>query len=201
LIVAPRLQVGITGGIGSGKSLVCKIFQSLGVPVYDADSRAKALMTTDGILVSQIKKEFGNLSYHTDGTLNRKHIGEAAFVDPTKLKALDALVHPRVAENYSEWVGEQSYPYVIKEAALLFEAGSYKTLDKIIVVSAPEQLRIKRVMARDPQRTEQMVKDIIRNQMPESEKTSRADFIVMNDESELVIPQVLRLHQIFLTLK
>jgi dephospho-CoA kinase len=198
--LTPKLQIGITGGIGSGKSLVCKIFQCLGVPVYDADSRAKALMTTDGILISQIKKEFGNLSYHTDGTLNRKHISEAAFGDPGKLKTLDALVHPRVAENYSAWVGEQSHPYVIKEAALLFEAGSYKTLDKIIVVSAPESLRIKRVIARDPQRSEQMVKDIISSQMPESEKTSRADFVVVNDESELVIPQVLRLHQIFITL-
>lgn len=156
-------------------------------------------MTTDGILISGIKKEFGNLSYHTDGTLNRKHIGEVAFGHPEKLKALDALVHPRVAENFSQWVGEQSYPYVIKEAALLYEAGSYRTLDKIIVVSAPEELRIKRVLARDPNRSEQMVKDIIGNQMPESEKTQKADFIVMNDESRLVIPQVLELHQRFLT--
>ena len=192
------LQIGITGGIGSGKSLVCKIFQCLGVPVYDADSRAKALMTTDGILISQIKKEFGTLSYNTDGTLNRKHIGEAAFGDPDKLKTLDAMVHPRVAANYAQWVGEQSHPYVIKEAALLFEAGSYKSLDKIIVVSAPEPLRVKRVVARDPGRSEQMVRDIIKNQMPESEKTNMADFVVMNDESRLVIPQVLELHKQFM---
>ncbi len=192
-----RLQIGITGGIGSGKSLVCKIFQCLGVPVYDADSRAKALMTTDGILISGIKKEFGNLSYHTDGTLNRKHISEAAFGHPEKLKALDELVHPRVAENYSHWVGEQSYPYVIKEAALLFEAGSYKSLDKIIVVSAPEQLRVKRVLERDPNRSEQMVRDIISSQMPESEKKNKADFVVINDESRLVIPQVVELHKRF----
>lgn len=198
--MSARLQIGITGGIGSGKSLVCKIFQSLGVPVYDADSRAKALMTTDGILIEQIKKEFGNLSYNPDGTLNRKHIGEAAFGNPDKLKALDAMVHPRVAANYTQWVGDQSHPYVIKEAALLFEAGSYKSLDKIIVVSAPEHLRVKRVVARDPNRSEQMVRDIIRNQMADEEKLSRADFIVTNDESQLVIPQVLRLHQKFLTL-
>ena len=195
------LQIGITGGIGSGKSLVCKIFQSLGVPVYDADSRAKALMTTDGILIGQIKKEFGNLSYNTDGTLNRKHIGEAAFGSPEKLKVLDAMVHPRVAENYSQWVGEQSHPYVIKEAALLFEAGSYKSLDKIIVVSAPEHLRVKRVVARDPNRSEKMVMDIIKNQMPESEKTNKADFVVINDESRLVIPQVLELHKQFMSPK
>jgi dephospho-CoA kinase len=194
--VAAPLQIGITGGIGSGKSLVCKIFQSLGVPVYDADSRAKTLMTTDGILIDGIKKEFGTLSYNTDGTLNRKHISDAAFGNPDKLKALDAMVHPRVAANYSQWVGEQSNPYVIKEAALLFEAGSYKSLDKIIVVSAPEHLRIKRVVARD-NRSEQMVKDIISNQMPDSEKISKADFIVINDETQLVIPQVLHLHKIF----
>ena len=192
------LQIGITGGIGSGKSLVCKIFAALGVPVYDADSRAKTLMTTDGILTSQIKKEFGNLAYHTDGTLNRKHIGEIAFKDPEKLKSLDAMVHPRVGEDYAKWVAEQNHPYVIKEAALLFEAGSYKTLDKIIVVSAPEDLRVKRVTARDPNRTEQMIRDIVRNQMPESEKANKADFIIINDESQLVIPQVLRLHQLFL---
>ncbi|HZY79237.1 MAG TPA: dephospho-CoA kinase [Cyclobacteriaceae bacterium] len=197
--MATPLQIGITGGIGSGKSLVCKIFQSLGIPVYDADSRAKVLMTTDGILISGIKKEFGNLSYHTDGTLNRKHISEAAFGHPEKLRALDALVHPRVAENYSQWVGEQSSRYVIKEAALLFEAGSYRTLDKIIVVSAPEHLRVKRVMARDPHRSEQTIREIIRSQMSDSEKVSKADFIVTNDESELVIPQVLKLHSVFLT--
>jgi len=204
------LQIGITGGIEPGKSLVCKIFNCLGVPVYDADSRAKALMTTDGILINQIKKEFGNLSYNTDGTLNRKHISEAAFGNPEKLKVLDAMVHPRVAENYTQWVGEQSLvsgtlwnkskscPYVIKEAALLFEAGSYKSLDRIIVVSAPEDLRVKRVVARDPNRSEKVIMEIIKNQMPESEKTRMADFIVTNDESRLVIPQVLQLHRQFM---
>lgn len=193
------LQIGITGGIGSGKSLVCKIFQSLGAPVYDADSRAKALMTTDGILITGIEKEFGNLAYNRDGTLNRKHIGEAAFGNPEKLKALDSMVHPRVAEDYAKWVGEQTNPYVIKEAALLFEAGSYKSLDKIIVVSAPEHLRVKRVVVRDPNRSEQMVKDIIGNQMPDPEKIAKADFVIVNDESQLVIPQVLELHKKFLT--
>lgn len=156
-------------------------------------------MTTDGILISGIKKEFGNLSYNTDGTLNRKYIGEVAFGHPEKLKALDALVHPRVAVNYSQWVLEQNYPYVIKEAALLYEAGSYRTLDKIIVVSAPEHLRVKRVLERDPNRSEQMVRDIIGNQMPETEKIDRADFVVTNDETLLLIPQVLKLHQRFLT--
>jgi dephospho-CoA kinase len=189
------LQIGITGGIGSGKSLVCRIFQALEIPVYDADGRARALMTDDEILVSEIKEEFGDTAYNPDGSINRKHISEKAFGNTEKLKKLDALVHPRVASDYSRWANEQSAPYVIKEAALLFEAGSYKTLDKIIVVSAPDDLRIKRVTRRDPHRSEQMIRDIIRNQMPDSEKISRADFLVVNDESQLVIPQVIAIHQ------
>ncbi|HEX8060462.1 MAG TPA: dephospho-CoA kinase [Cyclobacteriaceae bacterium] len=189
------LQIGITGGIGSGKSLVCKIFQCLDVPVYDADSRARVVMNTDKVLIDQIRKEFGDSAYNTDGTLNRKHISEKAFGNPERLKTLDNLVHPRVGLDYSAWVSSQNSPYVIKEAALLYEAGSYKTLDKIIVVGADEELRIKRVMARDPHRTEQMIRDIIKNQIPQSEKVSRADFVVVNDESQLVIPQVIAIHQ------
>ncbi|MEI9919025.1 MAG: dephospho-CoA kinase [Bacteroidota bacterium] len=189
------LQAGITGGIGSGKSLVCKIFQSLGVPVYDADSRAKILMSSDKILIDQIRNEFGDAAYNNDHTLNRKHISEAAFGNPDKLKKLDSLVHPRVGLDYSNWVDGQKTPYVIKEAALLYEAGSYKTLDKIIVVSASEEIKIKRIKARDPHRSEQMIRDIIKNQMPDSEKVSRADFVIVNDESQLVIPQVIAIHQ------
>ena len=152
-------------------------------------------MLTDEVLVNEIKKEFGDAAYNADGSINRKHISEKAFGNAGKLKKLDSLVHPRVALDYSRWANEQSAPYVIKEAALLFEAGSYKTLDKMIVVSAPEELRIKRVTSRDPHRTEQMIKDIIKNQMPDSEKVSRADFVVVNDESQLVIPQVIAIHQ------
>ncbi|MEJ0030967.1 MAG: dephospho-CoA kinase [Bacteroidota bacterium] len=188
------LQAGITGGIGSGKSLVCKIFQSLEIPVYDADSRAKLLMINDHVLIDQIKKEFGDEAY-SNGMLNRKHISEKAFGNPEKLKKLDSLVHPRVALDYSNWVNEQKSPYVIKEAALLYEAGSYKTLDKIIVVSASEEIKIKRIKARDPHRSEEMIRDIIKNQMPDSEKLNRADFVIVNDESQLVIPQVIAIHQ------
>lgn len=194
-------QIGITGGIGSGKSLVCKIFRCLGAPVYDADSRAKNLMTTDGILVSQIKKEFGILSYNEDGSLNRKYLGQVAFDQKEKLERLNQLVHPRVAADYAGWVqGHQNYPYIIKEAALLFEAGSYKELDKIIVVTAPEEIRMKRVLQRDTHRTEQDVKNILENQLSEEERLQRADFIITNDESRLVIPQVLELHERFTSL-
>jgi dephospho-CoA kinase len=141
------IQIGITGGIGTGKSLVCQIFHVLGVPVYDADSRAKKLMTTDGILIDQIKKEFGTLSYDEKGDLNRELLGKAVFNQPDKLARLNALVHPRVAYDYNQWINEQrGANYCLKEAALLFEAGSYQLLDKIIVVSASDELRIKRVL-------------------------------------------------------
>lgn len=189
------LQIGITGGIGSGKSLICRIFQSLGVPVYDADSHAKNLMTTDGILVDQIKKEFGTLSYDEKGDLNRAYLSQTVFSDEEKLHRLNSLVHPRVAVDYNRWLAEhQGSAYVVKEAALLFESGSSALLDKIMVVTAPEKMRVKRVLKRDPQRTEQDIIKIIRNQMNEEEKLKKADFIIHNNETELVVPQVLKLH-------
>ncbi len=195
-------QVGITGGIGSGKSLVCKIFQCLGVPIYDADSHAKALMTTDGILIANIQKEFGLLSYNTDGSVNRSYLGETVFNDPKKLNTLNSLVHPRVKEDYLQWIREKGHhQYVLKEAALLFETGSNKELDKIIVVHAPEALRIKRVLSRDAHRSEELVKEIMKNQMAEDEKLNRADFVLYNDENRLLIPQILELHQMFIANK
>ncbi len=192
------IQIGITGGIGSGKSLICKIFHVLGVPVYDADSRAKKLMTIDGILIDQIKKEFGSLSYDEDGVLNRELLSRSVFNNPEKLTKLNSLVHPRVALDYNQWMHEQDeVKYCLKEAALLFEAGSYQSLDKIIVVTAPDELRIKRVLQRDPQRDRTVVERIIKNQMPQEEKMMKADFVIKNDESELVVPQVLKLHEWF----
>ena len=194
------LQIGITGNIGSGKSLVCRIFQTLEVPVYDADSHAKELMTTDGILISNIKKEFGELSYNTDGSLNRKYLSSSVFNDATKLKILNGLVHPRVREDYLQWYARRrESPYVLKEAALLFEAGSAGELDKVIVVDAPQPLRIQRVIGRDPYRTVDQVMNIEMNQMSAIEKVNRADFVVTNDETVLVIPQVLELHSRFLS--
>lgn len=192
------IQIGITGGIGSGKSLVCRIFHVLGVPVYDADSQAKKLMTTDGILIDEIKKEFGSLSYDEGGTLNRALISKAVFDEPEKLTKLNSLVHPRVAEDYNRWISEQSGAnYCLKEAALMFESESYRLLDKIIVVTAPDEQRIKRVMQRDPQRSRADVENIIKNQMAQEEKNKRADFVIKNDESELIVPHVLKLHEWF----
>lgn len=193
------LQIGVTGGIGSGKSLVCRIFQSLGVPVYDADSRAKIVMTTDGILVEQIKKEFGTLSYDSVGNLNRRYLSQAVFGNVERLKTLNSLVHPRVALDYQAWLSvHTASTYVIREAALIYEANVSSTLGQTIVVYAPEELRVRRVKARDPQRTEEDIRKIIKNQLPDEEKMKRADHIILNDDQHLVIPQVLRLHQQFM---
>ena len=192
------IQIGITGGIGSGKSLICRIFQVLNVPVYDADSQAKKLMTTDGILIDQIKKEFGSLSYDAEGVLNRGFLSATVFAKPDKLKQLNALVHPRVAVDYKRWVeGQARSKYVLKEAALLFESGSYNMLDKIILVTAPREIRVQRVLARDPHRTKEAVEKIIQNQLSEEEKAEKADFILRNDETELIVLQVLDLHRRF----
>ncbi len=193
------LRIGITGGIGSGKSLVCKIFAVLQVPVYDADSMARKLMTSDSVLIDQIKTEFGELSYQLDGSLNREYLRKEVFNDPVKLEKLNQLVHPRVGIDSENWIERnKAYPYVVKEAALLFESGSYKLLDKIIVVTAPERLRVQRVLDRDKSRTVEDVTKIVRSQMTEEEKMTKADFIIRNDETELVIPQVLKLHERFI---
>ena len=194
------LQVGVTGGIGSGKSLVCKVFSKLGVPVYDADSRAKAIMTTDGILVSQIKAEFGDLAYNTDGSLNRSYLSERIFQHAHLREKLNALVHPRVAIDTEQWVNQQAgHEYVIREAALMFESGSYKKLDASILVAAPEALRMKRVRQRDPQRTDEAISKIMEAQMPEKEMRKRANFIIENDETQLILPQIMKLHHHFTT--
>lgn len=194
------LQVGITGGIGAGKSVVCHIFRCLGTPVYDADSRAKNLMTTDENLVGQIRKEFGPSAYLHDGSLDRTYLSSATFAHPDRLKKLNSLVHPKVAEDYRGWlVTYQHERYVLREAALLYEIGASRSVDKMIVVSAPEDVRIKRVIARDVHRTKEDIQAIMKNQLSEEEKLKRADYIIYNDDHQLVIPQVLKLHAGFIS--
>jgi dephospho-CoA kinase len=198
--MASPLQVGITGGIGSGKSLVSRIFRCLGVPVYDADERAKILMSTDAELAGQIKKEFGPLSYRPDGTLDRTYLSKVTFGKSDRLERLNNLVHPRVAEDYDSWLTSNvSFKYTLREAALLYETGSFKTINKMIVVSAPENLKIKRVLSRDAHRSREDVKAIMSSQWPDEEKLKRADFIIYNDNQHLVIPQVLMLHNQFMS--
>jgi dephospho-CoA kinase len=197
--VRTPLQIGITGGIGSGKSLVCKIFSALKIPVYDADSRAKAVMTTDGILMESIQKEFGTLSYKANGELNREYLGNAVFSNPEKLMKLNALVHPRVALDYQQWVGKQTASFVLKEAALLVETGTASQLYALIVVEAPEELRIKRVLVRDAHRSEAQLREIMKNQLTDSERRKHAHHVIQNDEKHSLINQVLALHQLLLS--
>ncbi|CAA9502725.1 MAG: Dephospho-CoA kinase [uncultured Segetibacter sp.] len=192
------LKIGLTGGIGSGKSVVAGIFEVLGIPVFDADSEAKLVMEKDEELVLSIQKRFGKESY-TNKKLNRKYIANIVFNDPAKLEQLNALVHPAAIEAANKWMDTQTTPYVVKEAALLFESGSARHLDFIIGVYAPQQLRLKRVMERDNASNEQVLARMSR-QMNEEEKMKLCDFVVVNDEQKLLIRQVVNLHEKFLSM-
>lgn len=191
-----QLKIGITGGIGSGKSVVCRIFSVLGIPVFDADTEAKRLMTDDTTLVDAIQAEFGEKAYLPDGSLDRAYIAIQVFNDEERLKKLNALVHPVVIRAGEEWARKQEAPYTIKEAALLFESGSFKLNQYTILVSAPASLRIERVMKRDGITPEQ-VEARMEKQWPEEKKRQLADFIIVNDGVQALIPQVLELDKRF----
>ena len=190
------LLIGITGGIGSGKSTVCRIFEVLGVPVYYADERAKALVQEDEALKQNIIKYFGKESF-LNGQYNRSYISAIVFQAPDQLKQLNALIHPVVALDFESWVNTKGvkHSYLVKEAALLLEEGQERNLDKIFTVTAPEEVRIQRVMARDTQRSADQIKAIIARQMPEEEQIKKSDGSLDNAGLVLLIPQVLAIHQ------
>jgi dephospho-CoA kinase len=190
------IKVGLTGGIGSGKTTVAKLFEVLGIPVYYADDRAKRLMNTDPVLRTSILQHFGEESY-SNGELDRRYLASIVFNNKEKLELLNALTHPVTIRDAEEWMTRQTTPYVIKEAALLFESGAAEKLDHIIGVYAPQHLRVQRVMQRDRQPVEEIMKRISR-QIDEEMKMKLCDFIIINNEQELVIPQVLKLHDNFL---
>ena len=189
------LKIGITGGIGSGKSTVAKIFAVLGVPVYYADDASKRIMNTDPDVIQSIIKHFGAQAY-INGVLDRSFLAAQVFNDKAKLELLNSLVHPATIRDADAWLTAQSAPYVIKEAALLFESGSYSALDYVIGVSAPYALRILRAMKRDNISKEQVVARMNR-QIDDNIKMKLCDFIVYNDEEQLLIPQVLELDRRF----
>jgi dephospho-CoA kinase len=192
------LNIGITGGIGVGKTTVCRIFETLDIPVYYSDYRAKRLMTGNKKVKAAIKALFGSEAYFKNGRLNRKHIGGKVFQDKSLLEALNAIVHPAVFADAVSWVQEQQAPYVLQEAALLVESGRYKMFDKLIVVSAPEAVKIERVRQRDRKSIAE-VQAIIDKQMPDKLKIEKADFVIINDGKTALIPQVLAIHNILNT--
>ena len=193
------LKIGITGGIGSGKTTVCKVFQLQQIPVFYADSQAKIIMQTDQQLINSIKAAFGSDVYSAEGILNRSRLAAIVFSDEEKLKKLNSLVHPAVFRAFDKWVEQQNAPYVMKEAALLFESNSYKDCDYIILVKAPQHLKIARIIERDAVPESDVLKRM-NKQLSDEEKELRSDFIIYNDEQQMLIPQVLALHEKFLNL-
>lgn len=192
------LKIGITGGIGSGKSTITKLFEVLGIPVYNADDAAKRLMNEDEALKTAIKASFGEAAY-TNDLLNKKYIADIVFANPKKLEILNAIVHPVTIHDAELWMGKQNSPYAIKEAALIFESGAQEQLDYVIGVYAPAPLRIQRTMHRDGT-TREAVLARMSKQIDETIKMRLCDFIITNDDQQLIIPQVIQLHQKLLSL-
>ncbi len=186
------LKIGITGGIGSGKSYISSIFQKLGIPVYSADERAKTLMNTHEPLIKEIKYIFGNDAY-SQNKLNRQYIAKEVFNNKKKLEQLNNIVHPAVDIDFRLWCENQNeLIYVLKEAAILFESGSFKKLDKNIVVTAPKEIRIERVMIRDGS-SKAEIESRMKNQWPTDKLVTLADFVINNDGKKLILPQIIEI--------
>jgi dephospho-CoA kinase len=185
--------IGLTGGIGSGKTTVARIFNMLNVPVYNSDEAGRKITNINSSVKNAIKEEFGADVFDQNDTLNREKLSAVVFNDTSALAKLNAIIHPAVAQDFKMWCDNQSSPYVIKETAILFEHGLDKHLDGVIVVEAPDELRIKRVMHRNGI-TEEAVRKRIQQQLPQDELISRADWVIHNNEEQLLIPQVLAVY-------
>jgi len=192
MLSTPKI-VGLTGGIGSGKTTVANYFKALGVPVYIADVEAKALMKRSKIIKRKLIQLFGKKAYVND-ELNKALIAQKIFNNAALLESMNSIVHPKVASHFKRWLKKQDTPYVIKEAAIFFENGTYKSLDCIITVTAPEASRIQRVVKRD-QSSEKKVKAIIKNQWSDAEKVKLSDFVIENINLEDTKNQVNKIHQ------
>ncbi|WP_053406178.1 dephospho-CoA kinase [Persicobacter sp. CCB-QB2] len=186
-----KLKIGITGGIGAGKSSVSKFLEVLGYPVYNADERAKELVVEDSEVKAAIINLLGEQAYLEDGRYNRQWVGQQVFADDQLLKSLNHIVHPAVAKDFQKWSGRQSSRLIFKEAAIMLEHGKDLVgVDYIVAVVAPEQERIQRIRKRDTFRSEAQIHQIIRNQIPEKDLKSKADFLIDNADHSAVIPQV-----------
>jgi dephospho-CoA kinase len=193
-------KIGITGGIGSGKTTVARVFEQLGIPVYHADYWAKEIMNTDPLVKERLKELFGKDIYDSAGNADRKRISELVFADKNKLNELNSVIHPAVWLHGENWLKQhEDKPYILKEAAILFESGGNKGVDKVIMVSAPSETRIERVMKRDNV-TRAEVEARMANQWPDEKKIALSDFVIVNDGNQLVIPQVLNVHNQILAL-
>lgn len=190
-----KLKIGLTGGIGSGKSTVAKIFDTIGIPVFDADTVAKQLMNSNEAIRAQLLQQFGKDTY-IDGQLNRPYLSNIVFKDKYKLELLNAIVHPVTIAAAHQWFDRQTTCYAVKEAALLFESGTAGDLDFVIGVYSPPNIRIARVVKRD-NTTADAVKGRMLNQMDENIKMRLCDRVIINDEEHLLVPQVLDLHKYF----
>jgi len=200
------LKVGITGGIGSGKTIVCKVFEQLGVPVYSADAVARELVANDTRIKLKIKECFGSAIYSESGNLDRKKLAEIVFNDKQALEKLNSIVHPAVRSHFLDWLSgieragqeveknQSQPPYILKEAAIVFESGAHKDLDAVITVTATDELKIKRVMKRDAI-TRHEVEQRMKNQMSDEDKIGASDYVINNDDSSLVIPQIIKIHE------
>jgi dephospho-CoA kinase len=194
------IKVGLTGGIGSGKSTLSKIFRVLGIPVYIADDRAKYLMNTLPELKNQIRKHFGDQSY-VDERLNRAYLAGLVFNHSDKLEELNALVHPEVVRDFRNWLLQfEGIPYIVHEAAILFESGVYRMMDYSVCVYAKKELRIQRVVNRDGSSKEMVLQRMAR-QYTDEQRNSMADFVIDNNENDILIPQILNLHNKFVSLQ
>lgn len=185
--------VGVTGGIGSGKSTVCRIFQSFGIPVYDADQRAKALYIESENVKSQVIELLGEKAYKSDRP-DKEYIANQVFGDKSKLEKLNQIIHPALKSDFEDWYHSQNTTYVIKEAAIMIESGSYKQCDKLILVTAPKEIRIKRVVERDNTSADEVEKRMS-NQMTDDEKRTYCDFEILNDGNSSLIEQVRDIHR------
>lgn len=188
------IQVGVTGGIGSGKTTVCGIFEHLGIPVYYADLRSKELIQEDVKLVEEIKRAFGRDLYDSENKLDKAALASIVFKDKKKLQQLNSIVHPAVVNDYNYWITQQKdQAYIIKESALLFESGTYKNLDLIICVYAPLEMRLERIKDRDKLKDEDVISRM-ESQLPDNEKMRLSDYVIFNDMKQPLISQVLSLH-------
>lgn len=187
------LKVAVTGGIGSGKSIVCKVFRNLGIPIFNADSVAKELMNNNMEIRRQFIEWFGQDIYQENGDIHRKKLAEIIFNDNIALQKVNETIHPAVFNEFIQWAKVQTSPYVMQEAAIIFENGHTDRFDKIITVTAPVEVKISRCMKRDKVSRE-LVEDRMKNQLPDEYKINRSDFVIVNDDSKMILPQILNIH-------